>query len=84
MTNTGNLNVISRILSVIGEDMASGTEEEAAAGVVLDALQVAITTGATSELAALVKPWTDEKLLEAVRSGSIGSRGIVEIEAEHG
>lgn len=66
MTNpVGNLRVVSRLITAIGEDLENGEAEEVAMGIILNAVQVAILTGKTLELAALVKLWADGKLAGA-------------------
>jgi hypothetical protein len=66
MQGPGNLAALARMISAVGEDMARGDQDQQAAGVVLDALQTAIQLNCLRELAALVRPWIDEKMVESM------------------
>jgi len=61
---TGQLRTLNRILAAIADDLGmegrAPSETEAAA--ILSALEFAITTRKTAELARLVQPWLDGQL----------------------
>lgn len=65
---SGNLNVLRRMLAIYGDGLMGGSEEEKQAGTVLRALHTAIALGATGELAALVRPWMDGKIVSELQA----------------
>lgn len=67
MSQSSQIDHVTTFISTIGEDLARGDETEQEVGRILDALQVALQTGATTELAAILEPWIDRKLTIAAR-----------------
>lgn len=65
----GNLSGLGKILAALSQDLTypGASEAETAAAIIMGALHIAIVLERTSELAAIVAPWSDEHSAAAVR-----------------
>lgn len=68
---TGRLQILRRMLAAHGNDLMGGTAEERDVATTIRALHTAIALEATAELAALVKPWMDGKIVAVMQAGEL-------------
>lgn len=64
----GRLSILTRVIAAYSDDLTTGprTPAEQSVASVLDALHTAILLQQTADLARLVKPWLDARLVGAV------------------